>query len=70
MWDYFWPDGAFDVVKGLVAGGASLVLQAVAPSAFRALKRLGARWQARNASPKAGEKRRCVERKLTRWLRR
>ena len=31
MW-YFWPDLAFDLVKGLVAGGASLALQVVAPA--------------------------------------
>ena len=30
MW-YFWPDLAFDLVKGLVAGGASLAFQVVAP---------------------------------------
>jgi hypothetical protein len=40
---------AFDVVKGLIAGGASLALQAVAPSALRAVKRLRARWLARRA---------------------
>ena len=38
MW-YFWPDLAFDLVKGLVAGGASLALQAVAPMTLRAFKR-------------------------------
>jgi hypothetical protein len=43
MW-YFWPDLAFDVVKGLVAGGASLALQAVAPMTLRALKRFRTRW--------------------------
>jgi hypothetical protein len=42
MW-YFWPDLAFDVVKGLVAGGASLALQAVAPMTLRALKRFRTR---------------------------
>jgi hypothetical protein len=52
MW-YFWPDLAFDVVKGLVAGGASLALQAVAPKTFRALKRFRARWSARKAARKA-----------------
>ena len=40
MW-YFWPDLAFDLVKGLVAGGASLALQVVAPATLRALKLLG-----------------------------
>jgi hypothetical protein len=29
MW-YFWPDLAFDLVKGVVAGVASLALQALA----------------------------------------
>jgi hypothetical protein len=52
MW-YFWPDLAFDVVKGLVAGGASLAIQAVAPATFRALKRLRARWSARKAARRA-----------------
>jgi hypothetical protein len=53
MWEYFWPDLAFDVVKGLIAGGASLALQAVAPRTFRALKRFRARWSARKAARKA-----------------
>jgi len=52
MW-YFWPDLAFDVVKGLVAGGASLAIQAVAPATVRALKRLRARWSARKAARRA-----------------
>ena len=52
MW-YFWPDLAFDLVKGLVAGGASLALQAVAPATLRALKRFRARWSARKAARKA-----------------
>jgi hypothetical protein len=54
MWEYFWPDLAFDFVKGLVAGGASLALQAVAPRTLRALRRLRARWFARKAAKKAG----------------
>ena len=54
MWEYFCSDLAFDVVKGLVAGGASLVLQAVAPRTFRALKRFRAHWHARKAARKAG----------------
>ena len=49
MW-YFWPDLAFDLVKGLVAGAASLALQVVAPMTFRALKRFRARRFARKAS--------------------
>jgi len=52
MW-YFWPDLAFDLVKGLVAGGASMALQAVAPMALRAFKRFRARWYARKAARKA-----------------
>jgi hypothetical protein len=71
MWEYFWPDMAFDFVKGLVAGGASLALQAVVPGALRAVKRLRARWLARKAT--AREKRtatcRRIERSLWRWRR-
>ena len=52
MW-YFCPDLVFDVVKGLVAGGASLALQAVAPVTLRALQRFRARWSARRAARKA-----------------
>jgi hypothetical protein len=52
MW-YFWPELAFDLVKGLVAGGASLALQAVAPVTRRALKRFRARWCARKAARKS-----------------
>jgi hypothetical protein len=54
MWEYFWSDLAFDFVKGLVAGGASLALQAVVPRTFRALKRFRVHWLARKASRKAG----------------
>jgi len=54
MWEYFWPDFAFDVVKGLIAGSASLAFQAVAPKTLRALKRFRARWSARKAARKAG----------------
>ena len=50
---YFWPDLAFDLVKGLVAGSASLALQALAPVTLRAFKRFRARWSARNAARKA-----------------
>jgi hypothetical protein len=53
MWEYFWPDLAFDIVKGLIAGGASLALQAVAPKTLRALTRFRARWSARKAARKA-----------------
>ena len=52
MW-YFWPDLAFDLVKGLVAGGASLAFQVVAPMTLRAFKRFRARWSARKAARKA-----------------
>jgi hypothetical protein len=70
MWQYFWPDMAFDFVKGLVAGAASLALQAVAPSAVCAGKRLRARWHARKAAQeKESATRRCVERRLWRWCR-
>jgi hypothetical protein len=54
MWEYFWPDLAFDVVKGLIAGGASLVLQAIAPRTLRALKRFRSRWSARKVARRAG----------------
>ena len=53
MW-YFWPDFGFDLVKGLVAGGASLALKVIAPMTLRALKRFRARWSARKAARKAG----------------
>jgi hypothetical protein len=49
----FWPDWAFDVVKGLVAGVASMALQAVAPMTVRAVKQLRARWSARKSKSKA-----------------
>ena len=52
MW-YFWPELAFDLLKGLVAGGASLAFQAAAPATLRALKRFRARWSARKAARKA-----------------
>jgi hypothetical protein len=55
MW-YFWPDFGFDLVKGLVAGGASLALQAVAPMTLRALKRFRVRWSAWKATRKAARK--------------
>ena len=52
MW-YFGPELAFDLVKGLVAGAASMALQVVAPMTVRAVKRLRARWSARRAARKA-----------------
>jgi len=50
MWEYFGPDLALDFIKGLVAGGASLAFQALAPRTFRALKRLRAHWSARKSA--------------------
>jgi hypothetical protein len=52
MWQYLWSDLAFDLAKGLIAGGASLALQAVAPTMLRALKKVRARWAARKAARK------------------
>lgn len=53
MWEYFGPDFAFDVVKGVVAGIASMAFQVVAPRTFRAAKQLRARWVARKAARRA-----------------
>jgi hypothetical protein len=53
MWEYFGPDFAFDVVKGVVAGIASLAFQVVAPRTFHAAKRFHARWVARKAARQA-----------------
>jgi len=49
MWQYLWSDFAIDLIKGLVVGGASLALQAVAPPILRAFRRRRARWVARKA---------------------
>jgi hypothetical protein len=46
MWEYFGPDLARDLIKGLVAGGASLAFQLLAPRTLRALKRFRAHWSA------------------------
>ena len=71
MWEYFWPDMAYNLVKGLVAGGASLALQAVAPSALRGLKRLRERRRARKAArEQQTATRQGIERKPWRWLKR
>ena len=43
-------------IKGLIAGGASLALQAVAPMTLRALKRFRARWSARKIARKAARR--------------
>ena len=70
MWQYFWPDMAIDFVKGLVAGGASLGVQAVAPGALRTLKRLRARWHARKAAHKIQSvTRERIEGRRWRWRR-
>jgi hypothetical protein len=53
MWEYFGPDLAFDLVKGLVAGVASLAFQVVAPRTFHAAKRFRARWVARKDARQA-----------------
>ena len=67
----FLADMAFDFCKGLVAGGASLALQAVFPSVLRAVKRLRARWLARKAAAqeKRSATRRRIERRLWSWRR-
>ena len=49
MWEYFGPDFAFDVVKGVVVGIASLAVQVIAPRTFRAATQFRARWVARRA---------------------
>jgi len=68
MWQYLWPDMAYNLVKGLVAGGASLALQSIAPSALRGLKRLQARRRARKAARQQPlPTRPCIERKQWRW---
>ncbi|MDA9439698.1 hypothetical protein XH98_11270 [Bradyrhizobium sp. CCBAU 51745] len=53
MWEYFGPDFAFDVVKGVVAGIASLAFQVAAPRTFRAAKQFRARWVARRTARRA-----------------
>ena len=53
MWNYFGPDFAFDVMKGMVAGIASMAFQVVAPRTFRAAKQFRARWVARRAARRA-----------------
>ena len=56
MWQYFGPDFAFDVVKGVVAGAASLVFQVVAPRTIHAAKQFRARWVARRAAREAARR--------------
>ena len=55
MWEYFGPDFAFDVMKGMVAGVASMAFQVVAPRTFRAAKQFRARWAARRAARQAAQ---------------
>ena len=47
MWEIFWSDIAQDCGKGLLAGGASLAIQCVAPRLGRLLKHIRARWAGR-----------------------
>jgi hypothetical protein len=56
MWEYFGPDFAFDVVKGVVAGIASLAFQVIAPRTFRAAAQFRARWVARRAARQAARR--------------
>lgn len=56
MWEYFGPDVAFDVVKGVVAGIASMAFQVVAPRTFHAAKRFRARWVASKEARQARRK--------------
>jgi len=56
MWEYFGPDFAFDVVKGVVAGIASMAFQVVAPRTFRAAKQFRARRAARRAARQAARR--------------
>jgi adenylate cyclase len=65
MLEYLWPDLAVDFARGLLAGSASLALQAVAAKAHRAVKRFRARWFARQIAPEEPTvTRRCIERRL------
>jgi hypothetical protein len=50
MWENLWPDLAVYLVKGLLAGGASLAFQWAAPKSLHALKRFRARWFARKSA--------------------
>jgi adenylate cyclase len=44
MWEIFWSDIAQDCGKGLLAGGASLAIQCLAPRLGGLLKQIRARW--------------------------
>ena len=70
MFEYILPDLGIVFVKGLVAGGTSLALQAVAPGILRALKRFRARRFARKASQdEQAATRQRIERMPWRWRR-
>ena len=56
MWEYFGPDFAYNVVKGVVAGIASMAFQVVAPRTFRAAKQFRARRVARRAARQAARR--------------
>jgi adenylate cyclase len=47
MWETFWSDIAQDCGKGLLAGGASLTIQCLAPRLGRLFKHVRARWAGR-----------------------
>jgi adenylate cyclase len=49
MWEIFWSDIAQDCSKGLLAGGASLAFQCLAPRLGRLLKHIRAKWAGRKA---------------------
>ena len=67
MWEFFWPDIAINFGKGLLAGGVSIALQALVPRILGALKRLRARWFARQVGGKrSAEKRQSFERRSRR----
>ena len=56
MWEFFGPDFAYNVVKGVVAGIASMAFQVVAPRTFRAAKQFRARRVARRAARQAARR--------------
>jgi adenylate cyclase len=49
MWESFWSDLAQDCGKGLLAGGASLAIQCLAPRLGQLLRQLRAKWATRAA---------------------
>ena len=56
MWEYFGPDFAYNVVKGVVAGIASMAFQVVAPRTVRAVRQARARWAARRTARRAARR--------------